>query len=74
MKIKSNIGDVAPRYEGLHRGVVKCPGVIQLSQVILRSFIHFKPEKQNMKACDFMSNQLLLIYYLYFKKEDKLNI
>lgn len=46
MQVKSNIGDVVPGYDGLHGGVVKCPVVIQLSQVVPKSFIHFKPEKQ----------------------------
>lgn len=46
MQVKSNIGDVVPGYGGLHGGVVKCPVVIQLSQIVLRFFIHFKPEKK----------------------------
>lgn len=45
MEVKSNISDVVSGSDGLHGGVVKCPVVIQLSQVVLKSFVHFKPEK-----------------------------
>jgi len=45
MQVKSNIGDVVPRYDILHGGVVKRPVVIQLSQVVLKTFVHFKPVK-----------------------------
>lgn len=45
MQVKSNICDVVPGYERLHGGVVKSPVLIQLSQVVLLSFIHFKSEK-----------------------------
>lgn len=43
MKVKSHIGDVTPGYDGLQGGVVKCPVVIELSQVVPKSFVHFKP-------------------------------
>lgn len=45
MKVKSHIGDVAPGYDGLQGGVVKCPVVIEMSQVVLKSLVHFKPGK-----------------------------
>lgn len=45
MEVKSNIGDVVPGCDELHGGVAKCPVVIQLSQAVVKSFVHFKPEE-----------------------------
>lgn len=43
MQVKSNISDVAPGYDRLQGGVVQRPVVIQLSQVVFKSFVHFNP-------------------------------
>lgn len=53
MQVKSNIGDV-PAYDGLLRGDVKCPVIIELSQVVLKSFVHFEPKKNGRQIDDFM--------------------
>lgn len=53
VQVKSDIGDVVPGYDGLQGGVVKSPVVVELSQVVLEFFVHFKP----VTARGFMVNQ-----------------